>query len=288
MEAIQWSEAYSVGHSDIDQQHKQLFLLFAKMVKGIDGQGTSIDMDQSFVQLCGYVKNHFRYEERLMKKAAYPDLEEHKQKHEKIKDKLREFRKDFNKASGKKQDAIAEKVAKFLQEWLQGHIKGDDQEYIPYVSQPEAAETTAIKQFFTQEQKTSTFVWSDAYSVGNRKIDSQHKRLFAMFDGLLKAIHSGDSIFGVEKVFLQMRGYVKNHFRFEESLMKKNRYPGYKEHRAKHDLICDTIKSYRTRFNTESKLEKEELAMEVASFFEEWLKVHIKDEDQQYTSYIKD
>jgi hemerythrin len=289
MDVLQWSDNYSVGHPEIDTQHQQLFSLFSKLARGIEDGGPSFHMEQAFIQLCGYVKNHFRFEERLMKKADYPELAAHKKKHAKIKNKLQGFRKDFNKASGKKKDAVALDVAKFLQEWLQGHINGDDQKYTPYISKPEAPETTAIKQSFAQGgQFASMFVWSDKYSVGNRKIDEQHKRLFAIFDGLVRAINSGDSIFGVEKTFLQLRGYVKNHFRYEESLMKKNRYPGYKEHKKKHDVICDTLKSYRLRFNDEKRQEQEKIAVEVAQFFESWLKGHIKAEDQQYTPYVGD
>ena len=287
MGVLQWSDNFSVGHPEIDQQHQQLFSLFNTLTRGIEDGGPSFHMEQAFIQLCGYVKNHFRFEERLMKKANYPELAAHKKKHVKIKEELQIFRKDFNKASGKKKNAVALDVAKFLQEWLQGHINGDDQKYVPYISKPEAPETTAIKQSFAQGgQFTSMFIWSDKYSVGNREIDEQHKRLFAIFDGLVRAINRGDSVFGAEKTFLQLRGYVKNHFRYEESLMKKNRFPGYKEHKKKHNAISDTLHSYRTRLNNEKKHEKEQTALEIADFFESWLKGHIKAEDQQYTPYI--
>ncbi|MBF0382521.1 MAG: hemerythrin family protein [Magnetococcales bacterium] len=289
MEALKWSDSYSVGHPDIDQQHQQLFSLFAKLQEAIDGPGPSFQMEQGFVQLCGYVKNHFRYEERLMKKHDFPELQKHKQKHNKIKDKLKNYRKEFNKATGKKKDAIIGEVAEFLQEWLQVHINGEDQKYSPYLAKPEASETTAIVQSFGKTGKiTTSFVWSENFSVGNRKIDEQHKRLFAIFNGLVKSINSGDHIFGVEKVFLQLRGYVKNHFRAEESLMKKNSFPGYKEHKAKHDDICDKMQKYRKRLNKSNDQEKEDLALEVAGFFETWFKEHIKSEDQQYTPYLKD
>jgi|SaaInl7_135m_RNA_FD_contig_81_300679_length_1523_multi_3_in_0_out_0_1 hemerythrin len=286
MDVLQWSDNFSVGHPEIDQQHKQLFSLFSTLSRGIEEGGPSFHMDQAFIQLCGYVKNHFRFEERLMKKANFPELAAHKKKHTKIKNKLQDFRKEFNKTSGKKKDAIALDVAKFLQEWLQSHINGEDQKYSPYISKPQAPETTAIQQGFAPSGKfTSQFIWSDKYSVGNQKIDEQHQRLFAIFDGLVRAINRGDSVFGAEKTFLQLRGYVKNHFRYEESLMKKNRYPGYKEHKKKHNAICDALKSYRERFNDE-KQDKETIAVEVAQFFESWLKGHIKAEDQQYTPYV--
>lgn len=287
MEAVQWSEIYSVGHPEIDQQHKQLFVLFGRLVDGIKIGGPSYHLEQAFIQLCGYVKNHFRFEERLMKKSGFPELDKHKKKHEKIKDKLQEFREKFNKASGKKKDAIASDVAEFLQDWLQGHIKGEDQKYVPYISLPPEQLTTSIKQDFAKSTAIiSPFVWSDTFSVGNLKIDEQHKRLFAIFDGLIIAINRGESIFGVEKVFLQMRGYVKNHFRYEESLMKKGGYPGYKEHKKNHDAICDTLKNFRIRFNNENTENKEQLAVEVANFFEKWLKEHIKSEDQRYSPYV--
>jgi hemerythrin len=287
MEVLKWSDSYSVGHAEIDQQHQKLFSLFSRLVEGMSVDTRPRHLEQGFVQLCGYVKNHFRFEEQVMKKAGYPDLDKHKKKHAKIKEQLKGFRKKYNKASGKKKDIIASEVAQFLLEWLQGHIKREDQKYVPYVSQPATKPASAVDQDYSDAGVTSSaFVWSDSYSVGNQKIDDQHKRLFAIFDGLNQAINSGDPIFGVEKAFLQMRGYVKNHFRFEESLMKKNRYPGFKQHKAKHEGICNSLKAYRLRFNTDNTQEKEKIALEVSKFFENWLKSHIKSEDQQYVPYV--
>ena len=236
MKVQQWSDKYSVGNLEIDQQHQQLFSLFAQLVEGIEKGGASFHLEQVFTQLYGYIKNHFRYEERIMKKADYPELDNHKKKHEKIKTKLKKFREEFNQAKGKKKDEVATDVAKFLQDWLQGHIKGEDQQYAPFISKPQESLSTAVVQSPKKGKKSSQpFLWSDGYSVGNKKIDDQHRQLFTIFGSLSHAIESGDAVFGVEKSLMQLRGYVKNHFRYEESLMKKGRYPGYIDHKKNHD-----------------------------------------------------
>jgi hemerythrin-like metal-binding protein len=289
MKVLQWSDNYSVGNLEIDQQHKQLFSMFAQLVDGIEKGGASFHLEQVFTQLYGYIKNHFRYEERVMKKADFPGFSNHKKKHEKIKNRLKKYRDEFNQAKGKKKDKVASDVALFLQDWLQEHIKGEDQQYVPYISQPQEPIATAVKQSPSKGKKAPRpFLWSDNYSVGNKKIDEQHQRLFGIFCGLHKAIESGEAIFGVEKTFTQLRGYVRNHFRYEESLMKKGRYPGYKDHKKNHDKICDTLKEYRKQFNSQDDQGKEKVAKGLAIFFESWLKKHIKSEDQQYGPYLKD
>ena len=144
MDPLKWSESYSVGHSDIDQQHKQLFDVFSRLVQGIESGGPSFYAEQTFTQLYDYVTHHFKFEESLMEKFAYPKLDKHKKKHSKIKDKLKKYRKNFKKKTGKKKDAIASEVAIFLNKWLQDHIKKDDQKYVPYISQSNPKEGRAI------------------------------------------------------------------------------------------------------------------------------------------------
>ncbi|MEO5338907.1 MAG: bacteriohemerythrin [Magnetococcus sp. MYC-9] len=288
MEKFLWRDTYSVGNEEIDLQHQRLFALFNTLVEMIEaGQPSQTELQSVLRQLCAYVKNHFRFEETLMRSVGYPELKEHRGAHAKISERLKEYREKFHRCSDQKKGAVVRDVALFLQDWLQNHIKGEDQQYSPFLpitplqaSQlaPPSGEVTA---FVLQP-----FHWDPRYSVGHDTIDAQHQRLFTIFNALIHSIAMGEGRLGVDKAFLQLRGYVKNHFRYEEALMKKNRYPDLVSHKEQHDQICIELKRYRTQFNTAQEADKNRVARDAAAFCSGWLQGHIKVTDKQYAPYV--
>ncbi len=288
MDKIEWSDQYKVGDQDIDLQHERLFSIFNRLAEGLDDKNALSEMDAVFTQLMGYVKNHFRTEERLMKKVGYPNLKAHKEKHEKINAKLKKIQKEFRAAKGKKRQAQAEGVATFLGNWLQEHIKGEDQQYTPFLPTGfKRGRGIGIAIGAAPRSLFQEFLWSDAYTIGHGDIDDQHKRLFTIFNNLVRAINQGEAVLGVEKTFLQLRGYARNHFRYEEKLMRQNGYPDLKAHKKGHDKICDDMRHYRKRFNRATDdQEKSVVAGEVAVYFSHWLQGHIQSVDRKYAPYV--
>ncbi|MBF0613953.1 MAG: hemerythrin family protein [Magnetococcales bacterium] len=133
-----WKPEYSVGVGPIDDQHQRLFHLFGLLMDSIHSGETESTLDRIFVQLRGYVTSHFRFEERLMRKAGYPALEEHEGLHDKIRENLCEFRSQFNKARDETtRNQVVDAVVVFMNQWLVGHILGEDQKYMPHMDNPE-------------------------------------------------------------------------------------------------------------------------------------------------------
>jgi hemerythrin len=87
MEPVQWSEKFSVGVRELDQQHQQLVKLLNIL---ISTQGTintrSETISDTLMAMTRYAQVHFKTEERLMEAYGYPGLEEQKFQH-------RDFRK---------------------------------------------------------------------------------------------------------------------------------------------------------------------------------------------------
>ena len=287
MEKFLWSDQYSVGNDEIDLQHQRLFTIFNTLAEGIEsGEQSKKELEHIFRQLYGYVKNHFRFEEALMKSVNYPDLKEHRKIHEKVTENLKKYRAKFHRCTDDKKCSVAKDVAAFLQDWLQNHIKGEDQQYSPFL--PIADRQKKVLTLSPELPSTvmQPFLWNERYSVGHQAIDEQHQRLFTIFNDLIQSISTGDSIFGVEKTFLKLRGYAKSHFRYEEALMRRNNYPDLASHKERHDKICTNLKRYRIRFNAAEDAEKQKIAHEVATYFNDWLQGHIKAIDKQYTPYV--
>ncbi|MBF0628626.1 MAG: hemerythrin family protein [Magnetococcales bacterium] len=133
-----WKPEYSVGVGPIDDQHQRLFQIFGHLMDAIHTGETEATLERIFVQLRGYVTSHFRFEERLMRKAGYESLEDHEGLHDKIRENLCEFRSRFNKAGDvETRNGVVDEVVVFMNQWLVGHILGEDKKYMPFMNTPE-------------------------------------------------------------------------------------------------------------------------------------------------------
>lgn len=82
MGRIFWDDKFSIGNSEIDEQHKHLFAIFARCADAEkDSRSKYLVITR---ELLSYCQEHFRYEEKLMLDANYPDLENHAAEHKKI------------------------------------------------------------------------------------------------------------------------------------------------------------------------------------------------------------
>ena len=63
-DVIEWKSVYSIGHKDIDHEHKKLFKLAHKALKSSD---TKDEILSIINELVSYTKVHFKNEEKYMK-----------------------------------------------------------------------------------------------------------------------------------------------------------------------------------------------------------------------------
>jgi hemerythrin len=126
IEPLQWTENFSVGVRELDQQHQQLFKLVNRL---ISATGTISTHSETISDILGemtrYAQTHFTTEERLMEVYGYPGLEEQKKQH-------RDFRKktvNFSTATTLGVEQIPEALLKYLNNWLVHHILEDDMAY---------------------------------------------------------------------------------------------------------------------------------------------------------------
>ena len=128
--SIDWSEEYATGIEIIDEQHKRIFQYLSEIDEAI--QQHSADKVEEVVRgLLDYSVTHNTFEESLMEKADYPMLEPHRQAHGAFKRRAEGFAKRL--ASGEDRFRLAREVRTDIGLWLTGHIKREDQHYVPYV-----------------------------------------------------------------------------------------------------------------------------------------------------------
>ncbi len=125
---FKWKPEYNSGIKPIDEQHQKLVQYIADLYCAVyEGNGAA-SIYKIIDGLVEYTETHFWFEEDLIEKAGYPDIEEHKKIHKAFVEKISAFQQ-----KSEKKLPITFQLVQFLKDWLVDHILGDDRKYIPYV-----------------------------------------------------------------------------------------------------------------------------------------------------------
>lgn len=132
MATFVWKEDYCVGDAAIDAQHQYIFALANDMVVIREKD----QLTRYAMQLFRYVREHFDHEEAVMRKAAYPQYQEHLALHESLITQLSEL------SQGIAADQwSAAGLQCFMTQWLLVHIVDEDTKLAKFLlrDQPRAA-----------------------------------------------------------------------------------------------------------------------------------------------------
>lgn len=124
-----WTDAYSLGVPSIDEQHQKLVAMGKELQILVETRGGDDIYDELVAMIEGltdYTRYHFDYEEDLMAKNGFEELENHKQQHREFVDKLESI--DFN-AVDEDQETYAKELLKTVSVWIFKHIVGTDAKY---------------------------------------------------------------------------------------------------------------------------------------------------------------
>jgi len=125
-----WKTGYACGHALIDSQHRALFEQSNRLLDAVMNRWPKDDVLGIINELLGDVVQHFRDEEDILRKSAFPDADEHARIHQALVDKaldLAQRYRDDNLSLGELLHYIAyDVVAK--------HMLTDDRTFFPYLS----------------------------------------------------------------------------------------------------------------------------------------------------------
>ncbi len=129
-----WQDGYRIGVQKIDEQHQHLIVLIVKFYNAVQ-EGKARQMTIELISnLIDYTKTHFKDEEDLMKKYAYPDYEMHKHDHEKFVQEVIDATKTYMQGGV----LPSNKVLSFLANWLVDHILNHDKKMGLYLKEHHA------------------------------------------------------------------------------------------------------------------------------------------------------
>ncbi len=125
-------------------------------------------------------------------------------------------------------------------------------------------------------------VWKEEYGVKIAQIDQQHKRIVDLINQLNEAMSKGKAKDVLGKILDDLVSYCASHFKLEEQLMQANEYPGFAEHKEKHDKMTAKVLNLKKEVDAGRKL----ISLEVMKFLEQWLDKHILGTDKQYGPFL--
>ena len=126
---VEWEEKYSVDIPEIDTYQKELIAKFNTLIDMKSKKTDAKAVINMISDINEYSKLFFALEEKILKKAGYPDLESHSKGHRQfVKNAIglrREIAEDIDNLT---MDVIVE-----LRDWLVDHIATSDALYAPYL-----------------------------------------------------------------------------------------------------------------------------------------------------------
>lgn len=126
------------------------------------------------------------------------------------------------------------------------------------------------------------FKWDESYSVGNDRIDWQHKKLIDMINEFYQNLQDRLPKEGISVLIKRLNDYIEVHFKTEEDILRKIGYPRLDAHIIEHEKFIKKVHDIEKRHNEGTLL----LTVELTSFLKDWLKDHILRKDKHYKDYI--
>ena len=124
-----WKDSYSVGRSDVDEQHKQLFSLANALPDELDVQ----TWHRIIMELYKYTRIHFSAEEQMMRELGYSKHAEHSALHEGLISQLAQI-----SAQAEPSARSTSEFKMFFYSWIIDHILTQDMDYASYIQQKHA------------------------------------------------------------------------------------------------------------------------------------------------------
>ncbi|PKL84234.1 MAG: hemerythrin [Ignavibacteriae bacterium HGW-Ignavibacteriae-3] len=125
---VDWSDNYSVGIDEIDNQHKKLFDILNILIESKELRIHSKNITNTLTKMVEYANYHFQTEEKYMLKYKYPEYALHKKEH-----------KEFIKKTGhlcmatmEGNEMVPIELLTFLESWLVNHILKTDMKLKPF------------------------------------------------------------------------------------------------------------------------------------------------------------
>jgi hemerythrin len=127
----------------------------------------------------------------------------------------------------------------------------------------------------------SNINWTNNLNIGIESIDEQHRHIINLFNKLNDSHKCGD-LTAANELFYELIEFKLSHCAYEEELLKKSDYPLYKMHKQSHEPMIKKFLALHERAEN-----GEYVINEAVPFLETTLLQHMKGEDADYSTYMR-
>lgn len=266
---IKWKSEYNIGSFKIDKEHQKLFAIAQKALS-LASKNTSKEelgeLKKLIFELFTYVGEHFLHEQDYMKSISYPELKSHIQIHKNMITMLKILVDEFNSLEIVQ---IKKQLYKFINEYFINHIILEDRK---------------IKLFIIPlDELRKSFGWKDIYSLNNKSIDLEHKKLFDIASRAFEVVDDEHRLKKIKSIVLELYDYMQKHFKHEEEYMESISYPDLNEQKSLHSDIIELLNTFVKDI---LKMNPILVEKEIARIIDIVLVQHIIQEDKKIVRYV--
>lgn len=125
-----WSEEFSIGIREIDEQHRWLVETTNKLYDELAKEDPQRAVAGEVLEgLIAYTMNHFIVEEELFQRHGYPETLAHKAEHDRFTANVMGLLERFEQGADINDDVLA-----LIKDWLTHHILTVDKQYAPFLT----------------------------------------------------------------------------------------------------------------------------------------------------------
>ena len=125
--------------------------------------------------------------------------------------------------------------------------------------------------------------WDQNYNTGIDYIDEQHQGLLNILNDLHDTLLLGKGSRDVKDTIDRLKNYANIHFKSEEDLFEKYKYPAAEKHINEHEYFIRKVEEFKA--DLENK--KITVLFDMINFLKDWIIVHILASDQDYGQFLR-
>ena len=125
--------------------------------------------------------------------------------------------------------------------------------------------------------------WNELYSLGSKKIDTEHKMLFKIAAEAFSVVSPDKKLLKIKTVLKKLIEYTKIHFNDEEQYMQSIGYPELNTQKDHHKKIIISMNNFTKQLSKKSLYDVEK---ELARLIEIWFIHHIVYEDKKISQWL--
>lgn len=128
--------------------------------------------------------------------------------------------------------------------------------------------------------------WNSSLLIGHDLIDSQHVKLFRLFDEFIEGSAHGAGKDALLELHQALKDYTTEHFQAEEVLMEEAGYPKTGQHRRDHQRFKGDLAALRVQISQQGPSLMN--LVQTNKTLVSWLVNHVQDKDQSFGDFLAD